>query len=256
MNELLVNRENRVLTLTLNRPEKRNALSTALCAELVERFEEADGDPGIGAVLLEAGGSVFCAGMDLDEALNAEAAEHTEIHERLFTVAAWIRKPIVACVQGPALGGGVGLAANAHVVVAAQGTSFALTEIRIGMWPFVIYRAMVTAIGERRTLALSLTGRVFSVQEALQWGLVHEIAPAIEVEDRAVEIASSLSNASPEVIRRGLEFVNRSRDMAFDKAGELGMQLRAEVFASADFREGVKAFREKRAPQWPSLKGS
>ncbi|MDX2149292.1 MAG: enoyl-CoA hydratase-related protein [Bryobacteraceae bacterium] len=253
MNELLAAREDRVLRLTLNRDDKRNALSVALCREIVSQCEAADGDAGVGCVLLDAVGSVFCAGMDLSETTRPEAAAETAVHERLFTLGLRMTKPLVAAVQGPALGGGVGLVAAAHVALAAQGTSFALTEIRVGMWPFVIWRAIEAAVGERRAVALAMTGRVFSVHEALQWGLVHEVAPAVELDDRATETAQRLSKASPETMRRGLEFVRRARGMSKEESGRLAAMLRAEVFASDDYREGVAAFREKRAPRWPSL---
>ncbi|HBY58403.1 MAG TPA: hypothetical protein DEH78_01190 [Solibacterales bacterium] len=253
MNELLVAREERVLRLTLNRDEKRNALSAALCRELVNQCEGADTDASVGCVLLDAVGGVFCAGMDMSETTGPEAAAQTAIHERLFTLGLRMTKPLVVAVQGPALGGGVGLMAAAHVAVAAQGTSFALTEIRVGMWPFVIWRAIEAAVGERRAVALAMTGRQFSVQEALQWGLVHEVAPPVELDDRATEVAHRLSGASPETMRRGLEFVRRGRGMSKEESGRLAAMLRAEVFASADYREGVRAFQEKRAPRWPSL---
>jgi len=255
MSELLIHQDGRLLTLTLNRPEKRNALAASLCHQLVSALDAAEDDDSVGAVLLTANGSVFCSGMDLDETLAADSTEQLRVHEHLFTVGFRYPKPLVAAVQGPALGGGVGLIANAHVVVAAQGVSFALAEIRLAMWPFVIHRALVNALGERRALALSLTGRVFSVQEALQWGLIHEVAPAVELEDRALDIAGKLAAASPEALARGLDFVQRSRGRSFTAGGELAIEMRAEAFASADFKEGVKAFQEKRPPRWPSLEG-
>ena len=107
-------------------------------------------------------------------------------------------KPIVCAVQGPALGGGIGLICNAHVAVAAHGSSFGLTEIRIGMWPFVIYRSVALALGERRALELSLMGRIFNVPEAVQWGLIHEAVPAFELDDRVTAIAMHLAQSSPQ----------------------------------------------------------
>lgn len=250
---LEINREGRVLRLTLSRPEKRNALSVELCTQLADAFDSAQSDSGVGAILIDAQGNVFCAGMDLDEVLDADAAERTAIHEKIFTIGARSLKPIIAAVQGPALGGGAGIVANAHVVVAAQGTSFGLTEIRIAMWPFVIFRAIVDAMGERRAMELSLTGRIFSAPDAQQYGLVHEIAPAFELDDRATAIATQIAESSAEAVRNGLEFVHGTRNMTADEAGQTARALRARAFCSADFREGVMAFREKRKPRWPSI---
>ena len=249
---LEVTREDRVLRLTLNRPDKRNAMSNELCGAIVAAVEAAQADANVGSILLDAHGEVFCAGMDLDEATSPGAVSSTVVHERLFTMAAWTRKPIVAAVNGPALGGGLGLVANAHIAVASHGVSFGLTEIRIGMWPFVIWRAVVASLGERRALALALTGRIFSVNEALQWGLVHEVTPPFELDDRATAVAQHLSESSPQAMALGLEYVARSRGLATDEAGRLALEIRAQAFASDDFREGVAALREKRKPQWTS----
>ena len=185
MSRLNIAREDRVLRLTLSHPEKRNALDEALCSDLVSMLYDAGKDNGIGCVLLDGAGDVFCAGMDLDDALAPDADERTSIHESLFTFGLRFHKPIVAAVHGAALGGAIGLLANCHVVVAAQGTKFGLTEVRLGMWPFVIWRAVVHAIGERRATELALTGRIFGVNEALQYGLIHEATPPVELDDRA-----------------------------------------------------------------------
>ncbi|MBE0656481.1 MAG: enoyl-CoA hydratase/isomerase family protein, partial [Bryobacteraceae bacterium] len=136
MSHLLITRQDRVLRLTLNRPNENNLLTEQLCRDLVSTLRDAGRDRTVGSVLIEAAGPMFCAGLDLEKGLLPEAAEITETHERLFTFGLHYHKPIVAAVQGPCLGAGVGLIANAHVVVAAQGTQFALTEIRHGFWPF------------------------------------------------------------------------------------------------------------------------
>ena len=251
---LRIEREGRVLRLTLTRPEKRNALCIELCEAITQACESAERDSRVGAILLDAEGKVFCSGMDLEEALLPDAAQRTEIHERLFTLGATLNKPIVAAVQGPALAGGVGLVANAHVALAAQGVTFGITEIRIAMWPFVIYRAVAGAIGKRRMLELSLTGRVFTAPEALQWGLVHEIVPPFELEDRAMAVAQQIAESSAEALCRGMAFVRETRFLSYEAAGDLARKMRAEVFRSADFREGVRAFQEKRQPQWPSIR--
>lgn len=247
---LLVNREDRILRVTLNRADKRNALSEELCEALVTEVDAAQEDPAVGCVLLEAKGDVFSAGMDLEEATAPGAVGATAVHERLFTMGVWSRKPIVAAVNGPALGGGLGLVANAHIAVASHGVSFGLTEIRIAMWPFVIWRSVVAAIGERRAVALAVTGRIFSVNEAVQWGLVQEVTPPFELDDRATAIAQHLSELSPRALALGLGFAARSRGLSIDDGGRLALEMRAEAFASEDFYEGVAAFREKRKPRW------
>ncbi len=250
---LEINLEERVLRITLNRAEKRNALSFALCRELSAAFESADGR-GAGAVLLTANGNVFCAGMDLSEALDEGAAEEAAAaHDLLFTAGARLTVPIVAAVNGPALGGGLGLLANAHIAVAAQGATFGLTEIRIGMWPFLIWRAVARVLGERRALELALTGRTFGTTEALAWGLVDFVVPPFELEDRAWQIASGVAASSRDTIRRGMAFVHAARDLDWDDAGRLAMEARGPVFNGVDFREGIAAFRERRKPKWPSL---
>lgn len=248
-----ISQQERVLRLTLNRAEKRNALSFELCQALAEAFDRAATETSVGAVLLEAEGPVFCAGMDLEDASAVDAVTRTAIHEQLFTAGTRLRKPLIAAVSGAALGGGLGLVANAHIVVAAQGASFGLTEIRLAMWPFFIWRSITAAVGDRRATEMALTGRIFGANEAAQYGLVHEIVPPVELDDRATAIAELVSSYSPFTIERGLELAQRSRSLASAEAGELAARLRAEVFASPDFREGVTAMQQKRRPQWPSI---
>jgi len=249
---LILSRDGRLLHVTLNRPAKRNALNSALCRELVSALAEGEADRRIGAILLDAAGEVFCAGMDLDEATAPGAAEANTVHEELFTIGTRLRKPLVAAVRGAALGGGLGLAANAHITVAALDSRFGLTEIRLGLWPFVVYRAVVAAVGERRALELSLTGRIFPSTEALQYGLIHQVAPASEVAGRALQLARTVATMSPEAVERGLTFVRASQGKTWPETGALADGARRAAFESPDFREGVRAFKEKRAPRWPS----
>jgi enoyl-CoA hydratase/carnithine racemase len=248
---LEISREGRIFRIALNRPEKRNALSVELCRALISALDEAEEDRSVAVILLEARGKVFCAGMDLDEILLSDTAEKAAIHEDLFTFGSSISKPVVAAVQGPALGGGVGLLANCHVVVAAQGCSFALSEIRLGMWPFAIFRSVSLAMGERRATELSLTGRAFGTNEAMQYGLVHHVTPPVELDDRATALAETISSFSPAAMRRGLAFVDACRGIDWKQAGRLAKAAREEAFTSPEFAEGVRAFREKRAPIWP-----
>src|SRR5665811_906596 len=164
-------REGRLLRLTLNRPDKRNALDAALCRKLVSALEQAAGDPAVGAILLTANGTAFCAGMDLAEIAQATHAEEINaLHEQLFTIGARLAKPLIAGVHGAALGGGTGLVANCHIVVAGPEASFGLTEIRLGCGRFWFYGELRGARGGGGRRELSLTGRIFGGVEARELG--------------------------------------------------------------------------------------
>ncbi len=189
---LRIEHDGRLRRIVLAAPEKRNLLDAAMSQDLLRELRAAAADEAVGAILLEAEGPAFCTGIDI------------EAGEDLFTIGKRISKPLIAAVKGFAVSGGVALLANAHVVVAAQGSSFGLTDIREGSWNEPVYRAVADAIGERRALELSLTGRIFSTPDALAWGLVHTVAPAFELDDRANEIATALANADRGAVRAAL----------------------------------------------------
>jgi enoyl-CoA hydratase/carnithine racemase len=244
-------KQGRVLRVTLNRPEKRNALNLELCTELVNTLDSADVDRTVGAIVLHANGPAFCAGMDLKETLEVDQVQLAAIHERLFTTIHRVRKPIIAAVHGAALAGGTGLTANAHIVIAKQDARFGLTEIRIGLWPVLIFRSVEHAMGEQRTVELSLTGREFSAAEALSYGLASELSD--EPLPRAMELAAQIAAFSPIAIGAGLDYVHQIRGRDWDHAGKLGRLTRDRLLSNDDFKEGVRAFIEKRRPSWPSL---
>jgi len=250
---LVIEHNHRVLHLTLNRPDKRNALDRDLCARLVEAITSVQSHAGTGAVLISATGQVFSAGMDLDEAVQPGSQELAQVHEELFTLGAHSMKPIIISVNGSALGGGLGLVAQGHVVLAAESAVFGLTEIRVGLWPFLVYRSVEAALGPRRMLELSLTGRVFPAAKALDWGLVHHLCHTSELADRAAAIARDIANASPAATKAGMNYVRDARGKSWTEAGELATKLRQELMDHGDFREGVAAFKEKRQPHWPSM---
>jgi enoyl-CoA hydratase/carnithine racemase len=154
-----------------------------------------------------------------------------------------ISTPIVAGVHGASLAGGTGLVANCHVVVASDDASFGLTEVRIGLWPFLVFRACASAMGDRRTMELSLRGRIFDAREAQMIGLVHEIAA--DASGRAAEIAQQVAAFSALAIRKGMSSVHQSTGKSWQEAGELARRARKEVFHSAEFREGIRKWTKR-----------
>jgi enoyl-CoA hydratase/carnithine racemase len=184
-----VAKEGRVLRVSMNRPAHRNLLSIEMAQVLVDAVDHAQSDEAIGSVLLDGRGDFFCYGAEPD------------LPEAIWTLSNRLAKPLIAAVQGAALGAGMALVALAHVAVAAQGTSFGLLEIRNRIFPAGL-DTVAQAIGWRRATELALTGRVCSTPEALQMALVHETAPAFEYEERAEAVAQLLADADPEVVRR------------------------------------------------------
>jgi enoyl-CoA hydratase/carnithine racemase len=237
--------EKAIFRITLNRPEKRNALSFEMCRQLSSAFEEAARDPAIRAIVLTANGSAFCSGMDLRELEDVDLDAVGHIHNSIFNVGKRIDKPIIAAVHGDAMAGGTGLVANAHVVIAGPRVAFGLTEIKIGLWPFLIYKTVAEAIGDRRATEWSLTGRTIDVEDAKAAGLVHRICKSPY--ESAFEIARCIAASSQVAITSGLGYIRQSRGKSWEESGRIGHGLRNEVMRSREFHDGLRAFREKRS---------
>jgi methylglutaconyl-CoA hydratase len=248
MNEsLLISSQGRLRRLTLNRPGRRNALDVALCRSLVEAIGEAASDRTVGAILLDAKGKDFCSGMDLAEALEADPDEMLPLHQELFSIGARLRKPMVSAVHGAAVAGGLGLALNAHIVVASSRARFGLPEMRIGLWPYVIFPVVAAATGLRKATELSLTGRIVDAEEACRIGIVDVLVEPDALDERAARIALELADRSATVIEQGLSFVQQIVGLDPAAAAKLAGRFRREAHDSADFREGVLAFRRRGA---------
>jgi len=249
--DILVHDHHRVLHLVLNRPTKRNALTLQMCKDIINAVRTAETRNDIGCVLISANGSVFCSGMDVAEAVPAD--ELLQVHEQLFTLGAQSLKPLVIAVNGAALAGGLGLAAQGHVILASPQAVFGLPELRIGFWPFLVFRSVEAALGRRRTLQLALTGHTFDSHTAMGWGLVHQIHDVAEIHHASLNVAHKLAKSSPLAVAAGMQYVRDSQGKSLSEAGEIAAKLRAGLVATDDFKEGSAAFQEKREPRWPSM---
>lgn len=206
MNDLALAFDGPIARITIDRAGRKNALDLGLIRSLLDAFSAAEREPAARAILLDANGPVFCSGLEPGEALNSSTGDEAELIGRLLGFGSRATKPVVAAVQGAALAAGAALVANAHVALAAQGTLFGFTEIRAGLWPFASWNAIAGALGSRRALELTLTGRVFNAHDALAWGLIHEITQPTELEDRAFATASLLATAPPLLVRDALDW--------------------------------------------------
>lgn len=245
-----------VRRLTLNRPDKRNAFDNRMLEELIEQMEGAQRDPAVRAVVLTGAGSTFCAGADIHDFRASLERPVPELYDdgrllvRLFQLGEAYEKPLIAQVNGPALGGGVGLVAMCHFAVAAQSARLGATELRIGLWPMVIWPALVRSVGEKRALQMALTADIYSAEAALAIGLVDEVAPEDELDGAVERLARKLAGWSPVAVGLGLRGAAIVRDMPVDKALEALNGLRQVLQQTEDLHEGTTAFFEKRSPRW------
>jgi enoyl-CoA hydratase/carnithine racemase len=233
--------DSRVARICLRRPDAKNSLDSAAVSALLAALERAGSDLAVGSILLEAEGPMFSSGLELSSALLQSDAVELETVQRLLSFGLHSSKPLVVAVRGAALGAAAELVASAHVALAAQGTSFGFTEIRTGLWPYLGWQAIERALGPRRALELTATGRVFNSADALAWGLIHEITQPSELEDRAFSTASLLAAAPPDTISHVLQWIR-------DPADPIQAALRN--LRSGEAREGLDAYLEKRRPLW------
>src|SRR5215813_8372666 len=229
MNNILeAKQEGRVLRVWLNRPNQHNSLTAELCRDLVQVLNGAEKDRGVGSVLLAGKGESFCAGMDLNELATGDVESISSVQEALFTIGARLTKPLIAAVQGAALGSGTGVVANCHVVIASEDATFGISGIRMGLWPFVFFNAVASAVGERRAIAMTITGEVFNAAEAMRIGLVHQVVPIEDVDQRALEVAQTVANYSSFALSSGLGFVHQVQGQTWKAAAGVGRLVRDE----------------------------
>jgi methylglutaconyl-CoA hydratase len=244
-----------VRTITLNRPERRNALAPEMMEELIAALGEANRG-GARVVVLAGEGESFCAGLDLAvlrEMGSMSSEQHRVEAERVARMfrALWdCDVPTIAMVQGAAVAGGTGLATMCDFTVAAPEAKFGYTEVRIGFVPALVSAYLALQVGDKVARGLMLSGRLFGADEALRLGLVSEVVPAAELQERVAALAAELMRNSPESLRATKRLLRAQRASALAAALELAMDANAASRETADFKEGVASFVEKRKPVW------
>jgi len=247
-----VERRDRVGLITLNRPEALNALNLQVMHEVVAAAEEFDRDAQIGCLVLTGSEKAFAAGADVKEMAHLEFVD--AYREDLF--AEWerftrVRKPVVAAVAGYALGGGCELAMMCDILLAADTAKFGQPEIKLGVIPGMGGSQRLTrAVGKAKAMELCLTGRMMGAEEAERAGLVSRIVPAAELLDEAVKVAAAIAAMSPLAVLAAKDAVNRAFESTLTEGLRYERRLFHAAFATADQKEGMAAFVEKRPAEF------
>ena len=248
--------QDHVLTITLNRPKRKNAINADMTSELIYALDYAKQERGIRVVVIAAEGDIFCAGGDLRSMIgNPDDGPVSNVPKRGETddISLRIRhlkKPVIANIQGSVLAGGLLMVCNATHALAADHATFSAPEIKRGIWPFMVMAGLFRLMPKREGLDFIMRGQPLSASKAAQCGLINEAVPADELGPRVDSLAQELSSLAPGTMQMGLAAYNAQEDMAFDDALPY---LRTQIDAcltSADAREGISAFLEKRAPDW------
>ena len=255
---LLLHRDGPIGTLTINRPQVRNALDTATMDDLRRAVLELKHDDRVRAVVVTgAGDKAFVAGADINQltGLDSSAAKaYALAGQHVFDLIENMGKPVIAAVNGRALGGGCELAMACALRIAAEHATFGQPEVKLGLIPgFAGSQRLPRLVGKGRALALLLTGREIDTQEALRIGLVHRVVPGADLAAAARAWAVELSQLPTLALRSVMDAVNRGMEMAFPEAAFLEAALFGLAVGSEDGREGTRAFVEKRTPQYKGL---
>ncbi|MBI1818688.1 MAG: enoyl-CoA hydratase/isomerase family protein [Deltaproteobacteria bacterium] len=254
---LHVESSNGIARLTLARPEVGNALNDEVAERVISALAECRRDGDLRAVVLAAEGKVFSAGADLNWMRRMKGAsfddnvrDATRTAE-LFAALYEFPRPVIARVNGPARGGGVGLIAACDFAIGATAASFAFTEVRLGVVPAVISPYCIKKLGEARCRRLFLTGEVFSAQQAQAWGLLDDVCPSMEDVDSAIaQLLATLNQCAPEALGVAKALLRGVADRSLADAKPFTADIIARIRTGAEAQEGMAAFLEKRKPAW------
>jgi methylglutaconyl-CoA hydratase len=246
-----------VATITLNRPEKRNAISYELMEDLLAAFADVAKSKAL-VLILTGAGKAFSAGMDL-ESLKAlmgrspeQSLQDSQIMAHLFRTLYDFPKPTIAAVNGAAIAGGTGLATLCDFTLAVPEAKFGYTEVRIGFVPAIVSTFLLRQVGEKIARDLLLTGRWLDAEEAHRIGLINEIVPAENLMTRARELAAQLMENSPASLLYTKRLLSDAARTEMDAQIDAAVRENAAIRATPDFREGISSFLEKRKPKWSS----
>jgi enoyl-CoA hydratase/carnithine racemase len=250
---ILVEHDAAITQITMNRPERRNALSEAHMGELIDAFAATGARPDTRVVILAGNGPAFSAGHDLREMLGRDVATYRRIFDRcveLMTVIQAIPQPVIAQVHGIATAAGCQLAATCDLVVASEAARFATPGVTVGLFCTTPMVALTRAVGRKHAMEMLLTGTPIDAQRAAAWGLVNRVVPAVELPTATRALAAAIGAASPLIVAIGKQAFYTQIDLDQPKAYAYAKEVMSMNALAADAQEGMGAFVEKRQARW------
>lgn len=258
---ILIESEKGLARVTLNRPDRRNAFDAEMVEEIRRVFQTLGRDRSVRVIILSGAGAAFCAGADLswmgpDRRLSGlEARQDAERLLAMFRAIDECPSPVVGRIQGAAYGGGVGLIAVCDIAVAAAESTFALSEVRLGLVPAVIAPFILRKAGETFARRFCLTGEPFSAITALQAGLIHEVVELTALDAQVTALAEQLARVAPQAARDTKAMLRRLTQVSADDQWKACVDANVRARLSAEAQEGLRAFRERRTPVWGDPSG-
>jgi enoyl-CoA hydratase/carnithine racemase len=252
-NSILIERDAPVATITMNRPEKRNALSSEMMRELTDALRELSAESDVRAIVLAANGPAFSAGHDLRELVDGDINRYRAVFDlctELMNTIQAIPQPVIASVHRIATAAGCQLVATCDLAVAAEEATFGTPGVKIGLFCTTPMVALSRAIGRKRALQMLMTGKLISAEIAADWGLVNTVVAADQLESATRELALSIASASPLTVALGKQAFYTQIDLDQPKAYAYAKEVMSMNAMAVDAQEGMCAFLEKRQPAW------
>ena len=245
-----LNITNNILTITLNRPEKKNALNNVMINELNYALAYAKQEPSIRVVVISAEGDIFCAGADLTRAQSESNVPKIEGADDISLSLRHLYKPVICKIQGSVLAGALLIVTNATHAIAVKDAKFSAPEIHRGLWPFMVMAGLFRVMPKRAGLDFIMRGQPIDSKEAENWGLINKSVDTKDLDKSVNALAEELANLAPETMQFGLEAYEKQDSKSFNEALPYLQEQIARCFEGKDAKEGIAAFLEKRKPKW------
>ena len=245
-----INIKNKIMTITLDRPEKKNALNNVMMNEINYAVAYAKQEKDIRVVVFAANGDIFCAGADLSQTKSESNVPRLEHSNDISLSLRHLYKPVICKIQGSVLAGALLIVSNSTHAIAVNEATFSAPEIHRGLWPFMVMAGLFRVMPKRAGLDFIMRGRPIDSKKAKEWGLINESVKKEELNEKVDKLANELASLAPETMRFGLEAYEIQDSKSFDEALPYLKEQIAKCFEGKDAKEGIAAFLEKRKPNW------